>query len=278
MVLPIPPARQNRAFLNLSLLLVLLLLPACTGSEATRPMAPLQYTLSPGMEVVIEIESGALLLTNGEADQVTLSSEQAIFQAAQISASPSPDSLHLSISDQGAALITLHVPPAATVHIKTFDTELNVQDFEGELRIDSTAGEINLQDCRCRMVIFANRGDASFQSYQGELTLFGNYGYLSLEQVSGIISASTIMGTIHFAGRVASSDQVHLETDHGPVEIWLDAASDVRVDVTTTSGVVDCVLPGLEPAGAGCAGVMGNNGGFLEVRSVSGDVDLQRLP
>ena len=230
------------------------------------------------MTVVVEIESGALLLTNGEASQVKLSSEQAISQAAQISASPSLDSLYILISDQGAAPITLHVPPAATVQIKTFDAELNVVDFEGTLRIDSTAGDSHLQDCRGSIVVVADRGDASFKSCQGELTLFGNYGYLSLEKVSGSISAATIMGTIHYAGRVAASDQVHLETDHGPVEIWLDTASDAKVDVTTTSGVVDCVLPGLTPAGAGCAGVLGENGGILKVRSVSGDVDLQRLP
>ncbi len=260
------------------LLLLVILLTACTTSEATHPLEPLHYALSPGMMVVVEIETGALLLTNGEAAQVTLSSELPVSQAADITANADPETLHFLIQDQGDTPLTLLVPPGANVHIKTFAATLNVQDFEGTLRIDSTAGDSYLQDCRGSIAVVANRGDASFQTCQGELTLFGNYGYLSLEGVSGSISAATIMGAIHFAGRVASSDQVHLETDHGPVEVWLDTASDVRVDVTTTSGVVDCVLPGLEPAGAGCAGVLGENGGILEVRSVSGDVDIQRLP
>ena len=272
--------RRERTFLrlNLPVLLVMLLLPACTASQATRLLEPLHYALPPGMAVIIEIPSGALLLTNGEASQVTLSSELSISQEAQITTSSDPESLHLLIQDQGAAPLTLFVPPEASVHIKTFDAELSVQDFEGSLRIDSTAGDSHLQDCHGQVVVVANRGDASFQSCQGELTLFGNYGYLSLEDVSGTISASTIMGTIHYAGRVARTDQVHLETDHGPVEVWLDTNSDVSVTVSTTIGVVDCVLPGLQPAGAGCAGILGSNGGILEVRSVSGEVDVQRLP
>ena len=60
------PACQKWIFprLNLLILLVLLLLPACTGSEDMRPMEPLHYALSPGMAVVVGIEAVALLLTN----------------------------------------------------------------------------------------------------------------------------------------------------------------------------------------------------------------------
>jgi hypothetical protein len=259
-------------------LLLAFLLSACTTGDATRTLEPQLYSLAQGTPVVVEIESGALLLTNGGADQVELSSQLPIASQAEITATTSLDSLHILIKDQGEAQLSLRLPPGTSISLETFAADLILLDFSGEVRIDSTAGDILLQDCTGRFVVVANRGNASFQSCQGEVTLFGNYGYLSLVDVSGVISASTIMGAIHYEGRVAATDQVFLETDHGPVAVWLDSASDASVRVTTTSGVVDCVIPGLEPAGAGCAGVLGNHLGVLEIRSVSGDVDLQRLP
>ncbi len=261
----------------LSLLLVFLF-SACTSGEATRTLEPLQYPLAQGASLLVEIETGALLLTNGDTDQVELSSQLPIASQAEITATTGPGSLHILIKDQGDAQLTLRLPPGVVIRVETFAANLSLLDFSGEVRIDSTAGNILLQDCTGRFVVVADRGNASFQSCQGEVILFGNYGYLSLVDVSGLINASTIMGTIHYEGLVASSDQVNLEADHGPIEIWLDTASDVSVRVTTTSGVVDCVIPGLAPVGAGCAGALGNEEGVLEVRSVSGDVDLQRIP
>jgi hypothetical protein len=106
----------------------------------------------------------------------------------------------------------------------------------------------------------------------------GNYGLLTLENVSGQVSASTIMGTIRFIGRGGAGDAFHLETDHGPVEIRLAADASLATRVKTTSGVVDCVIPGLVPAGSACEGTLGNGVGTLDVRTVSGSVNLQRIP
>jgi hypothetical protein len=127
-------------------------------------------------------------------------------------------------------------------------------------------------------VLRVNRGDVIIESSKGEFHLPGNYGLLSLTDVSGIIEASTIMGTIRYQGRVGAADQVKLETDHGPVEAWLNPDSDVTVMVGTTTGVVDCVIPGLSPDGAGCTGQMGTGEGRLQVRTVSGKVDLKLTP
>lgn len=255
-----------------------LLLAACTAQEGTRPLEPLSIPLAAGTAVVVEIDSGTLLVTQGEAGQVELASEQPVPERTEVTTASEADGLHIRIQGQGDAPLILHVPAGTNLRVETYDAQVNLLDLNATLRVDSAAGDILAENVSGSFLLISNRGDVTVRSARGELRVLGNYGLLSLQDVAGLVRASTIMGTIQYTGLVAAEDQIHLETDHGPVVLRLDLNSDATVQVTTTSGVTDCVVPGLAPAGAGCTGQLGNGSGLLEVRTVSGSVDLQRIP
>ena len=82
------------------------------------------------------------------------------------------------------------------------------------------------------------------------------------------------MGTIRLTGEPRAEDAIHLETDHGPVEVQLSPGASVQVAVSTTSGVITCLLPGLHPEARGCSGVLGTGAAELVIRTVSGAVTL----
>jgi DUF4097 and DUF4098 domain-containing protein YvlB len=189
------------------------------------------------------------------------------------------DGLHVTADDRRSVVnVSLQVPPGTQVEVDTYGAEVKAHNFSGNLDVTSTAGDILIIDMEGLAILRANRGDVIVESSSGEFHLPGNYGLLSLTDVSGNIEASTIMGTVRFQGRVGAADKVKLETDHGPVKAWLDPGSDVTVMVGTTTGVVDCVVQGLSLDGAGCMGQLGNGGGSLQIRTVSGEVDLGTTP
>jgi hypothetical protein len=257
---------------------LILLLAACTAQEGTRPLEPLRIPLAENTNVVVEIESGMLLVTQGETGQLELSSEQPVPERTEVTTASEADGLHIRVRGQGDAPLSLRIPEGTNLRVATFDAQVSLLDLDATLRVDSTAGDILAENVSGSFTLISNRGDITVRSGRGELRVLGNYGLLSLQDVAGVMRASTIMGTIQYTGRVAAEDRVQLETDHGPVIIRLDMNSDAAVQVSTTSGVSDCVVPGLAPDGAGCTGQLGNGSGQLNVRTVSGSVDLQRIP
>ena len=271
--------KPNATWLILSLISVILFTSCSGGEKEIQPFETRTYPLEPGMPVDIHLDSGQVTITHGESGQVVLSGEARLPNLQDLDVTLDPNGLTIRADSPGSLLnLALQVPSGTPVKVTTFDAEVKAQDFTGHLDVTSTAGDILIDHMQGLAVLRANRGDVLIESSQGEFHLPGNYGLLSLTNVSGIIEASTIMGTIRYQGRVDAADQVMLETDHGPVEAWLNPDSDVMVVVRTTTGVVDCVIPGLSPEGAGCAGQMGNGEGLLQVRTVNGEVDIKTAP
>jgi DUF4097 and DUF4098 domain-containing protein YvlB len=116
------------------------------------------------------------------------------------------------------------------------------------------------------------------QDSSGKVSVVGNYGLLTLERISGDIGVSTIMGTVTFKGAIGAGDKVRLETDHGPVTVRLAKESTVNLKVSSTSGDVACLLPGLSTSLRSCDGKFNSGDGALTIRTVSGAVTLQLIP
>ena len=88
---------------------------------------------------------------------------------------------------------------------------------------------------------------------------------------------STIMGTLVYEGEAGTAGEVKLETDHGPVEVYLPADASMDVEVRTTSGDVACMAGELRQTYDGCEGSLGGGAGSLTVRTVSGRVDIRMI-
>ena len=261
------------------LLLFLLTLPACSGGADQVILVSQVYPVETDVPIAIDINNGHINISNGIGGQVTLGGSVKSQNSQQPSAVLESDRFFISSDDSSTMFnLDLQVPSGAWINIDTYGATITVRDFVGDLDITSAAGDIEIDNMNGKAVVRANRGDVTIEYSTGEFHLPGNYGLLNLKDVSGDINASTIMGTIRYEGHLTASDRINFETDHGPVETWLDPASDVTVMVKTTTGVTYCVVPGLNPDGAGCKGQLGNGDGLLQIRTVSGEVNLKLIP
>jgi len=174
--------------------------------------------------------------------------------------------------------LEVRIPQGCQVLIKTQEANINVKNFSGKLEVSSTAGNVFVDNLSGFASIKANRGDVTVQNSQGEIYALGNYGHLLFAQSHGRLSASTIMGTIRFNGTANHKDEIHLESDHGPIDTNLVGDPDLQVEVNSTSGEVVCSFLALKRNIRGCDGILGSGSGKLDIRSVSGNIRLQKEP
>ncbi len=261
-----------------------ILLQACSAAPTVQ--LPVQrHPLLRGQAVYIDIDSGSLDISSQGSSEVEVAGQAPQEQAVQVTTAA--DGLHITSKaqsrpfwQQGTPVLHLNltVPSGSAVNVQSFDAGMVVHDFNGNMTISTVSGEISLRHSKGNFAIASNRGNVVVEGTSGAIHLAGNYGLLSMTDTHGTSHASTIMGTVRFAGAISAGDQVSLETDHGPVEIQLGSASDVTVKIATTSGVVTCMMPGIRYDGQGCTGSLQAGEGQLKVRTVSGAATLQQLP
>jgi len=263
-------------------------LSAC-GSIAGQPIdiQLKSFDLASGQAVVIEVNTGHINIVGVSGDVLEVDGHLAFSEKTDYDVTESSNEVLILVNYTGpplpdsagpATTMNVRVPRDTPLRVETFDATVAINEFRGTVEISSIAGDITANNINGVASLRTARGDASLTGGSGDFQLIGEHGILVVERVSGKVSASTIMGTIRFLGVPGSADEVHLETDHGPVEIQLDEESDISVAVTSISGNVACMLPGLDQSARGCTGTMGNGEGSLWVRTVSGAITIQRLP
>jgi hypothetical protein len=264
-----------------------LALQACVLQTAELADLPVRrLPLATGQQVFLDMPSGIFDVHTGEAGVVEVSG-QVPRDAASLAATTAADGIHLVLTvgsrtfwQGNAPLADLHLalPDGSTIHVTTYDAIGELRNFRGTAEVAAVAGRLTLDGSSGAFLVRSNRGDVTVESTSGQVHIAGNYGAITLSEVQGDLQASTIMGSIHLEGAVAPGDRVSLETDHGPIQIQLAADTDAAIQVTTTTGVITCTVPGLRYAGQGCSGTLGSGQGLLHVRTVSGPVSMEPLP
>ncbi|MCX6081038.1 MAG: DUF4097 family beta strand repeat-containing protein [Chloroflexi bacterium] len=268
--------------------LVSFLISACASASVERStLAPQTYHLDHNQVLQIEVNTGNVQIIGTQQDSLevrgSLTNEPALVYKVEQSSTglhilaqlpkrifplPAPDPIDLEI----------RIPAGYRVEFDTQEANLIVKDFRGDLQVSSVAGNVQVDGLNGSAVLKANRGEVLLQNSQGKLNLLGNYGFLSMLAVHGQINASTIMGSVSYNGMPQPGDTIHLETDHGPVQIILTDQPNLLVDIHSTSGEVVCMFTALERNPRQCRGTLGAGGGRLDVRTVSGNIIFQPAP
>ncbi|MGE5377078.1 MAG: DUF4097 family beta strand repeat-containing protein [Bacteroidota bacterium] len=174
--------------------------------------------------------------------------------------------------------VIVRVPQQMDVTVETNTASVTAESYLGDLAVSSVAGNINIEEVNGVMMLGSNRGDITVKESSGQVGIVGNYGRLKTQNVKGELSVSTIMGNIVFNGLVQDGDKVRLETDHGAVTVNLNEDSSLAIKVSSTSGDVACMLPGITSTARACTGNLGVGAGSLWIRTVSGAVLIQKMP
>jgi len=270
------------------LLVIIATLSACVQSTTPTKTIQERVDLSPNQVIFLEIESGLVTLVGGRSigvikiDGELLDSEQVAFSikssdelidiTAQVKPSP------FSGFSTPPVNLTVEVPDGYSVYIKTYDAAVALRDLNGDLNVSTVSGDLLAENMAGTVTLVSSRGNVTVKNFSGQLQVLGEHGILELENVSGKIGSSNIMGSIHYQGQPMPGDEIHIEVDHGPVEISLPHNSNLDLEIHTTSGELICIAPGLVSTGHTCMGTIGSGGASMTVRSVSGRVSLQLSP
>ena len=262
-----------------------LILAACTGDVPPEQLPAREMQITTGQTISIRIDEGEILVQGGGDDgSVTIGGQLFLPEETTYSATSEVDQIQITSEHEGfrssVAPIRMNVtvPNNVRIKIESDFASITVRDYEGELETASVAGDILIENSQGTITARSNRGDVTVRNSAGNISVVGNYGLLTLDGSKGDIGVSTIMGTITFNGLIHADDDVRLETDHGPVDVNLEADSALTLSARSTSGDLACMLPGIDSSTRWCEGQFGAGGGALQIRTVSGAVWIRLIP
>ncbi len=244
--------------------------------------------LSPSQVISLEVDSGQVtIIGGGSIGVMNINGEMDDSERVEFSIKSSDELVNIearvkrkpfSVFSTPPLNLTVEVPDGYSIQLKTFDANVAFHDFNGEIKVSTVSGDLMAENVAGTFTLVSSRGDVSVRNSSGQLQVLGEHGTLTLENVSGTIGSSTIMGSIHYQGQPTHGDDIHIEVDHGPVEISLPHKSNLDLEINSTSGDVVCVAPGLISTGRTCMGTIGSGGASMTVRTVSGSVNLLVSP
>lgn len=200
-----------------------------------------------------------------------------------------------------ASELVLRVPAGARVWLKSATASVDIEGISGEVDASTVSGNIRV------------RGEPSLlaaESMEGSLDIGGSATVLRLKAAGGDIqfdgsaadvSASTVSGDIElniegpvatgriesvtgsitWAGGVASSGSLDLQTHGAHIQLSLPRGQDADIDVSAFRGKVMNGFPSARrsaPAGNPVRYVLGSGGPHIAVRSLKGGVTISALP
>lgn len=267
-------------------LALILGLAGCASPAAARPIPSQRILLKPDQTVRVEANVGTINVQGSADTFLTIAGTLQV-----------PDRTDLAIEDTGstfslvaslplssapnprnsAIILNMTVPDGVTLVIESDQADVNLSGASGSVRVNSVAGNIGAEGLSGEFYLRTGRGDLQVTGVSGELRAVSEHGAVSIRDASGSVSSNNIMGSIHFTGTPGEGDRVHLETDHGAVELDLGQGSSLQVTVNSTSGNVTCP-PGIPQTVWGCTGTLNAGSGWLDVRTVSGPVTIRHAP
>jgi hypothetical protein len=191
----------------------------------------------------------------------------------------SDETLNVDFSgSQSNNSLIVSIPEGLFLLVKSFSADIHLNEIAGKADIFSTAGKIRLSNFQGDANLRAGRGDIIVAGGEGNLVLIGEHGTLSVEQFNGSVSITTIMGEIIYSAAENSSGEIHLESDHAPIQANLPSSTDYQIKINSSGGVIVCAGKTLSRTSTGCTGKTGSGTEVFEIRSVSGRIDFTILP
>lgn len=287
---------NNRSIAALGLCLGFFVLGAAVAEERTFNRT---FAVTPGGQLTVEAESGAVRVTGGDTSQVVVQivakgSDDAL-ERMDMSAEQNSDGVEVRAKRDGGGWfgwlwstgmnvrVTVTVPRQYSADLKTSGGNIEVSQLDGNVRGSTSGGSIRLADVQGTVrvntsggSIHAERvggnthmrtsgGTVTATSIGGDLDVETSGGGIRVEEVRGAISAHTSSGGV--TARNVTGD-VELGTSGGSIRA---EAIDGKIVASTSGGSVD-----VELVGANRGIRASTSGGSVTVRlprAVAGTVD-----
>lgn len=178
---------------------------------------------------------------------------------------------------------------SGSVTVKGVGQDADVDSVSGDATVSDVSGRASVHSVSGDVDASHVTGDADAKTVSGDVRVRQVNGYIHAESVSGDIrisdsdptsvKASTTSGDIHFAGSLSAGGRYDMKSHSGTIKVELPPASSFDIQASTFSGSIDTdfeikVQGPIEKRKM--AGVVGQGGPTLELRSFSGSILLRK--
>jgi len=181
------------------------------------------------------------------------------------------------------SVLTITVPRDCEVEIESLSADVRVSDLDGKVTVHTLNAPATLVRLPGDVAVDSVSGSVRMREVAGDLWVRNISGEVTLvESVSEVVEVETVSGAItcDLASPVVTG--VSLATYTGHVTVRVPDNSDLSVDLRTTNGVITTPFTGLRhelsPLFRRVRGALGDDGGRLQVRTVTGRVALLSRP
>ena len=154
--------------------------------------------------------------------------------------------------------LEIHLPRGSRVDVSTVSAEIEVEEVEGELFLESVSGdvtakgemkEIEVSTVSGEIILTVKSGEVSAKSVSGDIELTKVFGEVTVESVSGDIlieggefdrlRSEAVSGEVEFHGGFTKDGSYRFESHSGDITLYLSGKVDADFDVSTFSGEID---------------------------------------
>lgn len=270
---------------------------------------------SPSGTVDLSLVSGTMRVSTWDRSQVRVVASTSGERSLQFDASNSHLSLEQSRDgrgsrngsrnggDVGSASYEVTLPAGARATLSSVSGSIDASGVRGPVEVSAVSGSVKLRDLGSTLSVQGVSGsitvvnvasDARVENVSGRISLTGVGGSASAETVSGPIlvtgvrgdrvHATSVSGSLDFAGPVSPTGRYDFETHSGTSNIRLASNANVAISVETFSGSVSNDYPGAtrrrnsysDDDGSNYEYVIGRGSGRLRVETFSGSVHISQ--
>jgi hypothetical protein len=178
------------------------------------------------------------------------------------------------------AVVSLAVPRDCEVDLEAVASSVMVSGMRAPVRAKTVSGEVTLAGCAGQVEAETVSGAVQAHGVAGDLWASTVSGDLTLVEGGGAVAAKTVSGTIVMDLGATPVGDVRLSSVSGDVTVRLPRASDLQVQLQSTSGQVASAFDELHRAGMPAlrtvSGRLGAGTGRLQASTTSGHVALLR--
>lgn len=181
------------------------------------------------------------------------------------------------------AELTLAVPASSELRLGVVNASAVASGVSGRTEVRGVSGDTTLVGLSGEVRADTVAGDVDAQGVRGPLRFHSVSGCLTVVEGGGSVHADTVDGDVVLdLPEITGDARFQVSTVSGDVSARLPTRPDVVVEAGSASGRVSSAFEELpvagEWAGGRAHGRLGQGGGKLHIRSVSGGVSLLRRP
>jgi autotransporter translocation and assembly factor TamB len=159
----------------------------------------------------------------------------------------------------------------ANVKLNTASGDAYFERVTGDLTVNTASGDVRAVLVGGRLTVKTASGDVTAQQVDGTADITSASGEVQIDESGADVSAKTVSGNTRVGA--ARQGTVRANTVSGDVSIGVISGTGVWLDLSTLSGKT---RSDLDMSGAGSAVVPPDHTLALQVRTVSGDIEVHR--